>query len=59
MEKPEKPETKDFIIPAEGSLGLLALGYRGLVIWRKRRQEVRELQAKMTPKKEDDGKKDS
>jgi hypothetical protein len=28
-------------IPAEGSLGLLALGYRGLLAWRKKREEVK------------------
>ena len=27
-------------IPQEGSLGLLALGYKGLLMWRKRRNEL-------------------
>jgi len=27
-------------IPAEGSLGLLALGYVGLMLWRKKRAEI-------------------
>lgn len=32
-------DNKDFSIPKLGSLGLLALGYKGLVAWRKVRQE--------------------
>ncbi len=29
---------KDFIIPAKGSLGLLALGYVGTMLWREKIQ---------------------
>jgi hypothetical protein len=29
-------------IPAEGSLALLALGYKGLMAWRAKRQQVRQ-----------------
>lgn len=29
-----------FEVPEEGSLGLLALGYIGLMAWRQKRQEV-------------------
>jgi len=32
-----------YIVPPEGSLGLLALGYQGLVAWRKARAEAQEL----------------
>jgi len=32
-----------YTVPPEGSLGLLALGYQGLVAWRKARAEAREL----------------
>lgn len=30
-----------YIVPPEGSLGLLALGYQGLVAWRKAQEEAR------------------
>lgn len=30
-----------YIVPAEGSLGLLALGYQGLLAWRKAQEEAR------------------
>lgn len=42
-------KTKDgqpFDIPAEGSLGLLALGYVGLMAWREKRRVVNELHEK-------------
>jgi len=32
-----------YIVPPEGSLGLLALGYRGLVAWREAREEAAKL----------------
>lgn len=32
-----------YIVPPQGSLGLLALGYQGLVAWRKARAEAAEL----------------
>ena len=35
------PDGKQFEIPVQGSLGLLALGYRGLVAWRAKRDAVR------------------
>lgn len=38
-------------IPEEGSLGLLALGYSGIMIWREKRQ-----QAKMQRLKQKNGK---
>lgn len=31
----KKAENKEFEIPKSGSLGLLALGYRGVQAWRK------------------------
>ena len=31
-----------YIVPPEGSLGLLALGYQGLVAWRKAQAEAKE-----------------
>ena len=31
---------KPFEVPEEGSLGLLALGYVGLMAWRQKRQEA-------------------
>lgn len=33
-----KPIEKVYDVPAEGSLGLLALGYRGLIAWREARK---------------------
>ena len=33
-------------IKKEGSLGLLALGYRGLELWRKKRKELEETENK-------------
>lgn len=34
-----------FEIPEGGSLGLLALGYTGLMLWREKRQEIRQERA--------------
>lgn len=31
-----------FEIPEEGSLGLLALGYEGIMLWRAKKQEIQE-----------------
>jgi hypothetical protein len=31
-----------FEIPEEGSLGLLALGYQGFMLWRAKKNEIRE-----------------
>jgi len=33
------PENKTYKIPVEGSLGLLALGFRGIKAWREKRME--------------------
>ena len=42
---------KPFQIPVEGSLGLLALGYKGLVAWRQvRRQYQKTVVAKQAQK---------
>jgi hypothetical protein len=39
---PVFPKAGDtYEIPVEGSLGLFALGYRGLLAWRKKREEVK------------------
>ncbi|HEU4717863.1 MAG TPA: hypothetical protein VFU15_08510 [Bacteroidia bacterium] len=37
-----EPAGKTYNIPADGSLGLLALGIDGLKAWRKKRREQRE-----------------
>ncbi len=39
-----------FEIPEGGSLGLLALGYADLMIWREKRREIQEQKAKQTSK---------
>lgn len=39
-------EEKVFEVPEQGSLGLLALGYVGLVAWRNKRKEVNQKQRK-------------
>lgn len=31
-----------FDIPEEGSLGLLALGYEGIMLWRAKKREIQE-----------------
>ncbi len=31
-----------YVVPPEGSLGLLALGYQGLVAWRKAQAEAKQ-----------------
>jgi len=39
--QPNEYKTGDeYTVPPEGSLGLLALGYQGLVAWRKARAEA-------------------
>lgn len=40
------PEGKKYDIPVEGSLGLLALGYVGLMAWRAKRNEVAQQASK-------------
>jgi hypothetical protein len=37
------PDGKPFEIPLEGSIGLLMLGYRGLMAWRAKRIETEKL----------------
>lgn len=32
---------ENYDVPVEGSLGLLALGYKGLIAWRKKRKEAK------------------
>ena len=52
MEKQQLPTAPDlrtelgeaYDIPVGGSLGLLALGYSGLMLWRQKRAEVRQAQ---------------
>jgi len=47
-------ENKTFKVPAEGSLGLLALGHRGLVAWRKAKQahlKAQKSEQQKSPKK--------
>lgn len=34
---------KPFIVPPQGSLGLLALGYVGLIAWRKARRNYNDM----------------
>lgn len=43
---------RKYTIPVEGSLGLLALGYEGLIAWRKVRYEAGQLRAMNTNKGE-------
>ncbi|MEM1122603.1 MAG: hypothetical protein AAGJ18_19320 [Bacteroidota bacterium] len=54
---------KNYDVPVEGSLGLLALGYRGLVAWRAKREASNySLQEHLyipKPKKKNNGKKTS
>ena len=38
---------KNYEIPFEGSLGLLASGYLGIMAWRQKRKEVLEKQGKL------------
>jgi len=36
------PEGKPFEVPAQGSVALLALGYRGLMAWRAKKIDAQE-----------------
>lgn len=36
---------KPYVITAEGSLGLLAMGYEGLMLWRQKRKELSQIKA--------------
>jgi hypothetical protein len=44
MDKFKTKDGKEIEVTAEGSLGLLAIGYRGLIAWRKKRKEEGEKQ---------------
>ncbi len=59
MEKNEKnkitittTDGKPFPIPVEGSLGLLALGYKGVVAWRQVRRQFQKTVAANQQQKE-------
>jgi hypothetical protein len=39
MDKLLTKDGKEIAVTADGSLGLLALGYRGLIAWRQKRME--------------------
>ncbi len=36
---------EQYEVPAEGSLGLLAMGYKGLMLWRKKRFDAAKAKA--------------
>jgi hypothetical protein len=38
-----------YTIPVEGSLGLLALGAKGVDLWRKKKEAVKQQLAEQTP----------
>jgi len=42
MNKIKTKEGKETEVTADGSLGLLALGYRGLIAWRNKRAEEKK-----------------
>jgi hypothetical protein len=42
MDKFKTKDGKEIEVTAEGSLGLLALGYRGLIAWRKKKIEEQQ-----------------
>ncbi|MBK8342334.1 MAG: hypothetical protein IPL12_02780 [Bacteroidetes bacterium] len=51
------PDGKPFKIPVEGSLGLLALGYKGVIAWRQVRrqyQKAREANKQQTENNQTD-----
>ena len=47
---PDTTGAQPYIVTPEGSLGLLALGYRGIDLWRKKRKETKDNLS--TPQKE-------
>jgi len=53
LEKKNFTSTKELYnsITKEGSLGLLALGYKGLLMWRKKRIELESLELEKNEKK--------
>lgn len=48
-----KTDGNKFEVPVSGNLGLLALGYQGLMAWRKKKGEVRRKQRE--EKKQNEG----
>lgn len=36
------PDGRKFDIPVEGSLGLLALGYKGVIAWKKKKSQAKK-----------------
>ncbi len=50
MSKKKEDHPKEFVIPVSGTLGLLALGAKGVMAWRK----VRDAAKKTADKKEKD-----
>lgn len=36
------PDGRKFDIPEEGSLGLLALGYKGVIAWKKKKSQAKK-----------------
>lgn len=57
MKKNEQASTAEIIrledVPEGGSLGLLALGYQGLMLWRASRKQLMEQQAQNTAQNEE------
>jgi hypothetical protein len=49
MDKFKTKDGKEIEVTAEGSLGLLALGYRGLVAWRQKRLEAIKQKGQQPP----------
>jgi hypothetical protein len=57
MDKFKSKDGKEIEVSAEGSLGLLALGYRGLIAWRQKRMEVMKQQTSVVKTEEKGDKK--
>jgi len=59
MKEKQQKEPKEYKpgdvyeIPPEGSLGLLALGYRGLEVWREAQQKAVKEQSDTAPEKKE------
>jgi hypothetical protein len=49
MDKLLAKDGKEIAVTADGSLGLLALGYRGLIAWRQKRMEEHKKLQTPTP----------
>lgn len=58
MKKLQKAEIENLPIPVGGTLGLLAYGYRGVMIWRQTRHELEQqsLRKSITAKPTDEKK---